>query len=219
MTQLRSNPFVRVTWLKQLLVGDHSCEWATWFKAHHTGHLKPPNDFDAISWKIKHVTLLRKIREKLEAQGYDTRIEAQNDFKLPGNSGAVLAGKPDLIAVSDGKGIIVDAKTGKPNASDITQVMIYMWAVPLALPRYKGVNFDGLVVYKDREVSIPNVGINEDFKDGFFQLVRKVTGNTPAAKIPSTNECQFCDITEADCPERLNKKDEGDEPCGATPAF
>ena len=36
MAQLRQGgPYVWVTWLTKLLVGDASCEWAAWFKAQH----------------------------------------------------------------------------------------------------------------------------------------------------------------------------------------
>ena len=36
MAELRPNgPYIWITWLTKLLTGEHSCEWASWFKAHH----------------------------------------------------------------------------------------------------------------------------------------------------------------------------------------
>ena len=38
MVQLRATgPYLWVTWLPRLLSGESSCEWASWFKAHHGG--------------------------------------------------------------------------------------------------------------------------------------------------------------------------------------
>jgi hypothetical protein len=37
MTVRRASPYVWTTWLSKLLVGDQSCEWATWFKTNHQG--------------------------------------------------------------------------------------------------------------------------------------------------------------------------------------
>ena len=31
----RDHPYIWATWLPRLLVGDNSCEWAIWFKAHY----------------------------------------------------------------------------------------------------------------------------------------------------------------------------------------
>ncbi len=96
-------------------------------------------------------------------------------------------------------GTIYDAKTGKPSPSHHIQVMVYMYAVPRALGQYKGVTFDGKV---DQEVPIPSAAIDGPFIENLSQLIRRVASSTPARKVPSQMECGFCNLTEADCPER-----------------
>ena len=32
----RETPYIWTTWLPRLLTGENSCEWAVWFKAHHS---------------------------------------------------------------------------------------------------------------------------------------------------------------------------------------
>ena len=88
--------------------------------------------------------------------------ENQNAFRLTGQT-AVLAGKPDLIALNSATGRILDVKTGKPSPSHIAQVLIYMYAVPKGLPQYRGVCFDGAVVYPDDVVAIPAAAVDERF--------------------------------------------------------
>ncbi len=80
--------------------------------------------------------------------------------------------------------------------------MVYMYAVPRALGQYKGVAFDGKVVYEDQGVPIPSAAIDGPFVDNLSQLIRRVASTTPARKVPSQMECGFCNLTAADCPER-----------------
>ena len=71
-----------------------------------------------------------------EVGGFDVDVEAQNRFELRGKS-ATRAGRPDLVARRDDEAVIVDAKTGQESASHIVPVMIYMYAIPRALDRYR----------------------------------------------------------------------------------
>lgn len=169
------------------------------------GYQKTPSDFQLVQWKIEHTALVHQVRAKLEAQGGTVALEAQNNFRLVGRNGVILAGTPDIIVSADGRGKIVDAKTGQPNNSDVAQVMIYMWAVPLAMRRYRDVKFDGVVAYKDHEVSIPNEKVDADFIAKVVDLIHTVTGNEPPRKFPSMPECGYCEITIADCTERMNE--------------
>jgi len=155
MAVKRQSPYIWVTWLTRLLVGEECCEWAAWFKAQHEGssYAKMPNSLNLPVWQMEHTTLIREIRSKLEAEGKAVFTEGQNSFVLRGNS-ASLGGKPDLIATADGKGLIIDAKTGKHSPAHHIQVMVYMYAVPRVLRQYKGIEFDGRVVYKDKVIDI-----------------------------------------------------------------
>ena len=98
MTIQRDEPYVWVTWLSSLLSGDSTCEWAAWFKVHHT-FAKRPREGDQARHQIEHSSLLTSVRDKYRAEGYVVYAEKQNEFKLRGSVG-VLAGKPDLIALS-----------------------------------------------------------------------------------------------------------------------
>lgn len=200
MTSRRTSPYVYATWLSKLLVGDQSCEWATWFKANHKSYEKAPFTFDATGWRLAHTALLdRKYRQLIEA-GHSVSVEGQNKFSLRGKC-ATLGGKPDLIGLN-GKGTVYDIKTGQPKPSDHVQVMVYMWAVPRALPRYSGLKFDGLVVYPDHEVRIPAESLDPAFVGNLADLIKRVSSESPARRVPSPDECKFCDLTLKDCAER-----------------
>ena len=206
MPERRATSYIWVTWLTKLLVGENSCEWAAWFKANHEGwsYERVPSDFDATTWQLNHTALLNQLRGQLEEEGQTVFTESQNSFSLRGAS-ATLGGKPDLITSSGAKGTVYDTKTGRPSPSHHIQVMVYMYAVPRALRQYKGVRFDGKVVYDDHEVTIPASAIDQPFIDGLGELIRRIASGPPARKVPSVMECGFCNITKADCPERATE--------------
>ena len=59
MPERRSSPYIWVTWvtwLSKLLAGENSCEWASWFKAHHESgsYQKVPSTFDQAAWQMEH---------------------------------------------------------------------------------------------------------------------------------------------------------------------
>ena len=200
----RDGPYIWVTWLTRLLVGESSCEWASWFRSQHDGKTceKVPSDFDGSAWMLAHTQALTEYRHLLETQDHTVFTEGQNSFTLRGST-ATLGGKPDLVAKKGSSGIIVDVKTGKPSPSHSVQVMLYMYAVPRALGQYKGMGFDGKVVYEDHEVDIPASAVDETFISNVSDLIGRLAASSPARKVPSVTECRFCDITKLDCPERL----------------
>lgn len=201
MAVKRQNPYVWVTWLSKLLVGEQSCEWCAWFKTQHENWAKMPGTFDQTTWQMEHTALLAQVRARLEAEGKTVFTENQNTFRLKGAT-ATLGGKPDLIATSGRRGLVVDAKTGNSSPAHHVQVMVYMYAVPLALGQYKGMVFDGRVAYKDHEVEIPSRAIDDKFIDNLAGLIRRLGSGTCPKKVPNLVECGFCEITVADCPER-----------------
>ncbi|MCH7787545.1 MAG: PD-(D/E)XK nuclease family protein [Chloroflexi bacterium] len=206
MPTKRDKPYIWVTWLTKLLVGESSCEWAAWFRAQHysESYDKVPNPFDLVGWQMEHTSLLNQKRDELESEGQKVFLENQNSFTLRGNT-AALGGKPDLIAVSGVQGLILDVKTGKPALSHAMQLMVYMYAIPRALGQHQGIRFDGKVVYTDssQNVDIPHTAIDDTFIRNLADLIRRVSSETPARKVPSQQECSFCNITSADCPERV----------------
>ena len=118
MPQKRDIPYLWVTWLTKLLVGENSCEWAAWFRANNEGwsYNKVPSTFNATEWQLQHTELLNKVRNQIETDGNTVFSENQNSFNLRGRT-AVLGGKPDLVTVSGATGTILDAKTGQPSPS------------------------------------------------------------------------------------------------------
>ena len=203
-TRRPNGPYIWVTWLTKLLAGENSCEWASWFKAQHEGNSweKAPSTFDLTTWMLAHTAEINGCREHWENLGHTVFTEGQNSFSLRGRS-ATLGGKPDLITRKGTAGTIIDVKTGRPQPSHGAQVMLYMYAVPKALGQYKGVTFDGKLVYRDHPaVDIPASAVDETFITNVSNLIARLASQTPARKVSSAMECKFCDITSADCPER-----------------
>ena len=164
----------------------------------------PPARSTSVTWQMNHTALLGDVRMGLEMEGNRVLSEDQNYFNLRGKSGAVLGGKPDLVVMSDAAtGTIYDIKTGQPRASDNAQVMIYMYALPY-VNQFRGIEFDGRLVYKEgSEVEIPADAVDDSFRSHLFGLIRRISDSEPARKVPSALECGMCDLTLADCPEKL----------------
>lgn len=202
MPQLREHPYIWATWLAKLLAGDAHCQWAGWFRAHYQNWTRPPSGFDNAKWMLDHTALLNRERESRESLGYTVNVENQNSFRLRGRY-ATLAGKPDLIAVKNSDAVIIDAKTGRASPHHAVQVMIYQYAVPKALEQYQGMEFRGHVAYTESNVEIPTSRIDANFVNNLGALIRHLSSDTPARKVPSNDECRFCDISGVDCPERM----------------
>ena len=201
MADLRDGlPYTWVTWLAKILAGDSSCEWAAWFRARHD-----PNSWQRVSkpsldaWHIRHAALLSQIQDEWRQRKFSLLLEGQNYFKLRASC-AVLAGKPDMIAVRDRIGVVVDAKTGRPSPAHIAQVMLYMYAVPRALPLHRDITFDGLIVYEDHEVYIPAVDVDDAFIDHAVSLIRRLSADEPPSKAPSASECRATSPPRPDLP-------------------
>ncbi|MFO0825904.1 MAG: PD-(D/E)XK nuclease family protein [Gemmataceae bacterium] len=114
-------------------------------------------------------------------------------------------GKPDVVAVNEAVGWIIDAKTGAPKASDRIQVMVYMWALPKTNPAFAGVSFTGKVIYKcGYNLVIPDE-IDREFGQRVVELLKEVCGDVEPYKAPSFSECQYCPVTRSDCVDRVEK--------------
>ena len=201
--------------MAKLLTGENVCEWAGWFKAHHRSWKKPPSDFDSTKWMLDHTALVNRERENLENIGYDVYTENQNLFRLKGST-ATIAGKPDLIGEKDHKILISDAKTGHRSPSHRAQVQIYQYAVPKALPQFQGKQARGQVRYPESYVSSPASSVTPEFVGNLGALIRRLADDVPARRVPSAQECRYCDITKADCPDR---REDSWTPEGSTDDF
>ena len=101
-----------------------------------------------------------------------------------------------------------DAKTGQEAASHIAQVQLYMYLMPKSdLVRWKGMGgkLEGAVVYKDgHQVDIPAESVDDAFEARLTDFMQKMTAPVPPRRVPSGPECRFCELTKADCPERVD---------------
>ena len=153
---------------------------------------------------MAHTAGINENRQRWEEQGYTVFTENQNSFTLRGRQ-AALGGKPDLIALMGDSGTIIDVKTGRPSPSHSVQVMLYMYAVPRAIDGYRGVSFAGSIAYSDHLVDIPASAVDETFIKNLSALVLRLNAPEPTRRVPSARECGFCDISFADCPERVSE--------------
>ena len=83
--------------------------------------------------------------------------------------------------------------------------MIYMYALPKALPEYKNSRIAGEIVYRDRADRVPQGGIDQGFVRNLGSLIRRIAAPETPVRIPSAQECCFCDITLEDCPDRVEQ--------------
>jgi hypothetical protein len=127
----------------------------------------------------------------------------------------VLAGKPDLLWVdAQGHVTVCDLKTGQERASDVTQVQLYMLCLPYTSPVCKGKTVDGCLIYTNgaRAKVIEADWVDDDFKRTARRLVDLLDSDTPPARSPSLSECRWCEITAADCPDRVSPDNDDDLP-------
>ena len=200
MPQQREHLYIWTTWLPRLLTGENSCAWATWFKTHYQDWAKPPSDFDLAQWLLSHTALVNERIRNLSVGGHD--VEAQKRFELRGRT-ATLAGKPGIIAHREGEAVIVGAKTGHESPSHAVQVMIYLYAVPRALEWYRNAKLRGQVTYRDHTTRIPADAVYDAFIKNTGALIRRLSADEPARRVPSRRECRFCDISAAECSARV----------------
>jgi hypothetical protein len=203
MTVKRKQPYVWVTWLSKIMAGEQACLWASWFKTHHQDYPKMEGDFDLARWNLEHTRLLVGTRAQLCRPGVEVRVESQNAFRHRHASGALLAGKPDILAIEDDEAVVIDCKTGRPRMSDQLQVQIYMAILPACFPRLRNRTLRGRVVYGEHARDIPADAIDARFREHLDYFVNLLASQSPPCAAPSTRECLFCDITAKDCPNRV----------------
>ncbi len=199
----RSSPFIWVTWLSKLMAGEKQCEWACWFRSHYIWE-KLPSGLDVAKWTANHAQLLRERKATLEAEGFTVYAEDQNSFTLKGQDGIQVCGKPDIVAIRGSEAYVEDCKTGTPRHSDHFQVLIYMLALAHVDGPWKGHKLEGRIIYGSNVVDVPSAKMDDNLKELFRDTVLKIGGPDPPEKMPSWGECRYCDISEADCPERVD---------------
>ena len=165
---------------------------------------------------MRHTALVNERIGNWLVDGYEVDVEAQNRFELRGRT-ATLAGRPENIPRRTGEAVIIDAKTGHENPSHTVQVMIYLYAVPRELECYRDAKLRGQVAYRDHTTRIPAEAVDERFIQNLGALIRRISGDEPARRVPSRQECRFCDISTADWTVRVTS--ERDPGSGTTADF
>ena len=79
-----------------------------------------------------------------------------------------------------------------------------MYALPRALDQYKGARIAGEIHYPNRIQHVPRGGLDQGFIHRLITLIHRIAAPDPPSPTPSRPECGFCDITAADCPERID---------------
>ena len=100
--------------------------------------------------------------------------------------------------------LIIDIKAGQEQPAHFVQIMIYMYALPRALPQYQHAKLAGEVVYPTRTARVPMGSLHTQFKTDLGALIRRIAADSPAARVPNEHECRFCDITAEDCTARID---------------
>ncbi|MBI4507833.1 MAG: PD-(D/E)XK nuclease family protein [Chloroflexi bacterium] len=205
MVRSRDGVYVWVTWLAKLMAGEFTCQWSAWFRSHYTGYTRAPSDFQLAAWTAEHAQLLDELVRERAGVGEAVYREDQNRFRVRRSSGLRLAGKPDLIAIDrSGRVTVYDAKTGRPKHSDLIQIMLYMMCLPHASPLYKGKALHGCAIYANGQRSdIPPAGIDDAFRRTATYFLDLLDASSPPRRTPTVWDCRFCDITVADCEDRL----------------
>lgn len=194
-------PFVWVTWIAGLLAGDTQCTYAPWVKAHYSKYEKRPDTFDSAAWMTAHTALLERRWRQLEAEGYLCHLENVNSFRLKG-AAAILAGKPDLIAVRDGVIKVVDAKTGQVRRKDYWQILLYMFALPRVWPEWATHTIEGEAYYSGQPgIPIRSSELNREKIQAIAAAIKAVADPNQPVPTPSAAECRYCDV--ASCAARI----------------
>lgn len=199
-TRRKGKPYIWATWLAKLL-GGHQCVWSAWFKAHFKYEKFEEMAGDLAKWNQDHTKLMAARKRQLEAEGWTVTVEDANEFALEGTA-AIVAGKPDLVAVKGGSVLVVDGKTGRARESDIWQVLIYLFAVPKSRPDLPTL-LEGEVHYKDEDITLTPDALTPARVAQLVALIKTIGGETPPPKKPSREECRVCNIGVRDCPSRV----------------
>ena len=123
-------PSVWVTYIAGLLSGEKHCEWHAWFRSvHYPDSWKSGSAGDWSEYRAAHRARMKELAKELRAEGYSVFLEPF--VEAPGKVHRIsLTGKPDIVAVKGGEGLVIDVKTGQPKEADIAQVSLYLFAIP-----------------------------------------------------------------------------------------
>jgi hypothetical protein len=185
------------THIAKALVGEQPCMLQPWLAGRFV--LPRTSSSSITEWKAAHSALLQTVIKERSDQGWRCKVE--QFFRVTGQHG-VVSGKVDLILQQkDKRPRIVDAKSGRPKDSDVTQVLIEMCLVPLAWSA-PTMQFEGEVVYASGGGIVLEPREAESIKPRLFALVRQLATMERPNPSPSRDACLFCDVPDSECPDR-----------------
>ncbi len=206
----RDEPYIFVSLLARWISGERSCEWAVWFQSRWKEFERVESDFDFAVWKVDHTKLLRETHRALNADGYRVKVEAQNWFRArhENSPGIVVGGKPDLLALREDGDIVLDVKTGRAHDWHALQVLLPMALVPRSdLDEHHERRFRGRLVYEDGVVKELHPRQAEDVYERLPYFLDILAGpEEDAHRVPSWQECSWCPISSAHCPDRIESE-------------
>lgn len=210
MHEPKAIPLIWVTGLSRLMADETQCVWSVWFRTHFR-YEKLKTNFDSAKWNASHRVLVNDRIDLLEAEGYTVYVEGENRFEVLGREHFVkVAGKPDIVAIKGSEAWVEDCKTGQRKNADFYQMLIYLLLLPISLAPSQGLSPQGRLIYRDEMVEIQATQVNEDFRAQFRSAIATLSHPTLARKVPSFQDCRFCDIPLQCCPERVqNPPDQG----------
>lgn len=188
-----------VTGLAKLLVGENPCHFEAWIKGHFRIDKLPRDESKITEWKMAHTEQLSAAIQRCKDDGWKCQVERY--FRVQGETG-IMAGKADLVTQrADAHPIVRDIKSGKPRDSDAAQVMIYIVALPIAwsVPTMR---FEGEVIYPTHTLPVRYEDA-QALKPRLFSLLRLLGSKERTDASPSESGCKWCDVSKADCPDRL----------------
>lgn len=201
--QKRSQAYLWVTWLAELLAGEKRCSFSVWKRTHYQLP-KPPSSYDS----SQHDEMVIQRAAQLQAEGFIVYVEYANAFKFKGKIFDIcVAGRPDIVAIKDGWVVVEDIKTGRRKDSHKLQVLLYMLLLPFAPETQQYCNGQtphGRLIYPDRTVEIPASSVDRPFKERLRQSIAAIASPTPPNPNPTSWECRYCKVPGAYCPSKLS---------------
>jgi hypothetical protein len=196
-------PYVWVTWITGLLSGIDACQWRAWYRSRYRYAKREREGGDLSAWNSEHDQMTSRRVDELKINGWRVHVEEANAFKLQGKT-ATLAGKPDIVAYHDAtvRALVIDEKSGSPKPSDEWQVLLYMFALPIAgVMQCINGELSGEVEYRGSSAHVPLARLDEKARASISGTMKMIGLPVAPTRTPSQRECAFCDI--AACPERI----------------
>lgn len=194
-------PSFWITHIAKALVGDTVCLLQPYLLGHYKVE-KRPNSFDSATWRANHTELLNLTLDRLTTQGWTSKVEGANFFRVVGTA-AIVSGKPDAVARKGAAIKVIDTKTGAPSESHVAQVALYCLLLPIAWNR-PDLQINGEVVYATHTVPVFWERAQE-LKGKAFGMIKRLASEDRPVASPSESSCRFCDISKTDCPDRVDE--------------